>query len=402
MSNPILFDTIEAVATHLREKLNDKKFVLLFAYNGTGKTRLSMEFKNHGKRTETQPLVTHSGETLTTQACEAIAVNVIQGDTLYFNAFTEDLFHWDNDIQNDEKRVLKINTDSKFLDVLKDKAIDLENNYIGPSLQRYADLNFKIDYDSGNIVFEREVPTGKTAIKIENIKISRGEESIFIWCFFLAVAQLAVDKQEAYQWVKYIYVDDPISSLDDHNAIAVACHLAEILNEGGNETKAIISTHHSLFFNVMWNELRPDRRDSETHPYFLEKSDESNRYALRWTGDTPFFHHIALLKELTELAETGKLYTYHFNILRNILERTASYHGYKKFSDCLKRDGEDDTLHTRMINVLSHGNYSLFEPKEMVDDTKTLFKQILKNFMSNYSFNPELFQAPATTGVTQP
>ncbi len=57
---------------------------------------------------------------------------------------------------------------------------------------------------------------------MDDIKVSRGEENIFIWCFFLAIVQLVLDGAEAYKWVKYVYIDDPISSLDEHNAIAVA------------------------------------------------------------------------------------------------------------------------------------------------------------------------------------
>src|ERR1039458_9944373 len=45
----------------------------------------------------------------------------------------------------------------------------------------------------------------------DNIKVSRGEENLFIWCFFLAIVQLALDGADAYKWVKYIYVDDPRS-----------------------------------------------------------------------------------------------------------------------------------------------------------------------------------------------
>ena len=56
----------------------------------------------------------------------------------------------------------------------------------------------------------------------DGIKISRGEENIFIWCFFLAILQLALDGAEAYKWVEHVYIDDPISSLDEHNAIVVA------------------------------------------------------------------------------------------------------------------------------------------------------------------------------------
>ena len=35
------------------------------------------------------------------------------------------------------------------------------------------------------------------------------------------------------------------------------------------------------------------------------------------------------------------LYTYHFNVLRNILEKTAAFHGFDKFSDCIKQDVMD-------------------------------------------------------------
>lgn len=121
---------------------------------------------------------------------------------------------------------------------------------IRPLLQRYADFDFKIDTDAWTVAFEREIDQDGATERVEHIKISRGEENTFIWCFFLAIAQLAVDQQEAYQWVKYLYIDDPISSLDDNNAIAVAAHLARMLKDQ-DTIKAVISSHHTLFFNVM-------------------------------------------------------------------------------------------------------------------------------------------------------
>lgn len=45
------FADLPALAAHLRGELENKKTILLYAYNGTGKTRLSIEFKNLGKRT---------------------------------------------------------------------------------------------------------------------------------------------------------------------------------------------------------------------------------------------------------------------------------------------------------------------------------------------------------------
>jgi hypothetical protein len=221
----------------------------------------------------------------------------------------------------------------------------------------------------------------------DHIKISRGEENIFIWCFFLAVAQLAIEGIPEYSWVKYIYIDDPISSLDDNNVVAVACHLARLLKD--SDIKTIISTHHTLFFNVMYNELK----SNDVEKRFLSKN-EAGKYITRNTGDTPFFHHVALLQQLKAAADSGKLYTYHFNVLRNILEKTAAFHGFDKFSACIKQDPADidGAVHLRMTNLLSHGGYSIFEPLEMVEDNKRIFREILYRFMELYKFNEELFK----------
>ena len=89
------FADLPALATHLRSELENKKTILLYAYNGTGKTRLSMAFKDMGKQDDAR-------------------------DTLYFNAFTEDLFHWNNDLAGDADRRLLLNKDSRFFQGLFD------------------------------------------------------------------------------------------------------------------------------------------------------------------------------------------------------------------------------------------------------------------------------------------
>ena len=357
-------------AAHLRSLFDpeqgNKKCVLLYAYNGTGKTRLSMAFKDIGKVGDTR-------------------------DTLYFNAFTEDLFSWDNDLEGDSDRKLKLNKDSRFFKGLESLELD---NRIRPLLQRYADFFFRIDTEEWVVTFSRDIAVtaadGTTTTEaLDNIKVSRGEENIFIWCFFLAIVELAIDGAEAYNWVKYVYVDDPISSLDEHNAIAVANHLARLLKREDNPLKTVVSTHHTLFFNVLWNEF--GRNNKKVERLFLAK--QGNGYLVRETGDTPFFHHVALLAELQKAADSGNLYTYHFNMLRAVLEKTASFHGFPGFSACIKQDDDDPDgiLHTRLINVMSHGNYSLFEPTEMVPENKEYFRRILNDFKVRFPFNPDLF-----------
>lgn len=356
------FDSIKDIAGYFRMLLEEKKYIVLFAYNGTGKTRLSVEFKSLG-----QQIIEETGEKT--------------ADTLYYNAFTEDLFYWDNDLDNDAERLLKLNSNSRFFSGLKD--LEMESR-IRPLLHRYADFDFTINYESWEISFFRDALISGTTQRVDNIKISRGEENIFIWCFFLAVVQLVVDKVESYNWVKYIYVDDPISSLDDNNVIAVASHLARLMSD--NDVKVVVSSHHALFFNVLCNEI------SNAEQMFLQRNTTNETYILKDTRKTPFFHHVALLQELKKAADTGELYTYHFNILRNILEKTASFHGFAHFSSCIRKgEGEDDPVHKRILDLLSHGNYSLFDPKEMVEENKEHFKRILNNFLEDYNFNQNLF-----------
>ncbi len=365
------YTTLAKVATRLRDDLNEFNFVLLYAYNGTGKTRLSMEFKDKSKKRRTNPAA----------------------DTLYFNAFTEDLFHWNNDLENDSERYLIINNSTNFLRNFGQLALEEK---IFSYLERYADFNFKINYEDWNVVFSKQVKNPKFRPNAEEpeyiiqdfIKISRGEENIFIWCIFLSIAELAIDDDGngPYNWVKYIYIDDPISSLDDNNAIGVGSDLAKLLKRGKDKMKVVISSHHSLFYNVMYNELRNIAHKS----HFLYKNGVDG-YILRATDDTPFFHHVALLSELKKASDSQKINTYHFNMLRSILEKTSAFFGYNEFSDCIKGI-EDEVLFSRALNLLSHGKYLIYQPVEMNQDNKELFIRILNAFLGRYEFQlPEIF-----------
>ncbi|KAF0110305.1 MAG: Glutamate synthase large subunit, partial [Hyphomonadaceae bacterium] len=192
--------------------------------------------------------------------------------------------------------------------------------------------------------------------------------------------------------------DDPISSLDDNNAIAVASDLAQLLKSGlksrkeagQNEIKAVISSHHGLFFNVIWNEFKRSGIKYKTH--FYHRANNSEVYTLRSTDETPFFHHVSILSEIKNAVETDKIYTYHFNMLRSIMEKTAIFFGSKDFSTCI-HGLDDEVLYSRALNLLSHGKYSIYEPREMIDDTKNLFKDIFAAFLERYKFDlPQIIQ----------
>ena len=379
--------TLDRLAKRIRADLEGRNFTLLYAFNRTGKTRLSMEFKKIGK-----------------------AKNNGAPDTLYFNAFTEDLFTWENDLENDSERHLRLNSDSSFFDGLKE--LDL-NPSIEKYLNRYTDLQFDLDYDGWKLAFSRsEMHLVRGELRqetVENIKISRGEENLFIWCMFMAICERLLDGDEAFEGIRYLYIDDPISSLDDNNAIQVGCDLARLLKRAatvedanGNPApiKVAFSSHHSLFYNIVCRELSDQRR----HRYFLYRAESEgrSRFCLRRTEGEPYFHHIANLAELQRAADTGEIFTYHFNGLRNVFEKTASFFG-QEMSFCLRDAGYEEAYFNRAVQLLSHGGYSVYEPREMGEDNKDLFRKILTDFLTRFQFEiPEILGRPPAQANTTP
>nr|WP_199288023.1 hypothetical protein [Culicoidibacter larvae] len=63
---------------------NDKKVQLIYAFNGTGKTRLSREFK----------FLIDPKSGIEMEEADFASKKII-----YYSAFTEDLFYWDNDLK---------------------------------------------------------------------------------------------------------------------------------------------------------------------------------------------------------------------------------------------------------------------------------------------------------------
>ena len=84
-------ESLNEIAKKLKD--NDNKVQLIYAFNGTGKTRLSREFKN---------LVSPKDDE------EVEETGLLNKKILYYNAFTEDLFYLDNDLENDSYRKLII------------------------------------------------------------------------------------------------------------------------------------------------------------------------------------------------------------------------------------------------------------------------------------------------------
>ena len=98
-----------------------------------------------------------------------------------------------------------------------------------------------------------------------------------------------------YKWVKYVYIDDPISSLDEHNAIAVANHLAQMLKKPRTaDQDCHLDAPHAVL------QCAVQRIEGRRSKYFLSRDVRQEGYFFGTTGNTPFFHHVAALTELYE------------------------------------------------------------------------------------------------------
>ena len=381
--------SLDEIAKQLKD--SDKKVNLIYAFNGTGKTRLSKAFKNL-----IAPKENHGNEEELTRR-----------KILYFNAFTEDLFYWDNDLLNDTEPKLKIQPNS-FINWLINNQGD-EDKIIG-KFHHYCDekLMPKFDIENNQITFN--FARGNDTFE-ENIKLSKGEESNFIWSIFhtlieQVVAELNISEPterstNEFDELKYIFIDDPVSSLDENHLIQLAVDLAELVKASPGTIKFIITTHNPLFYNVLYNEigakigyiLRKDENKNENERFDLEEK----------KGDTnkSFSYHL-FLRNLLEKVESKDIQKYHFMLLRNLYEKTANFLGYSGWSNLLPNDDARQSYYTRIINFTSHSTLSNEIIAEPTDAEKKIVKYLLEHLINNYGFYiEEKIKEPQTDNTTE-
>lgn len=398
------FKTLEELANNLISKKS--KISLLYAFNGSGKTRLSMAVKKKLDGDESDQIQDRS---------------IDEKKIFYFNAFTEDLFSWDNDLQYDLNRKLNMNQESTFLKYIlneQGKENDIINSfqdYLGifeegnelrskqqiilPSFQDdYKTVKFSKTYTAKNENGEDE------RITEDNIKISKGEESSFIWSIFYTFLNEVIltknDDQDSFPNLKYIFIDDPVSSLDDRKIIEMAVDLATLIKRStftkptetvheSSGLKFIITTHHPLFFNVLFNELKGDSCSRFVLEHKLHLTSGEETYHLKETSDSPFAYHLKVIDIIDEAIKENQLEKYHYNLLRSLFEKTSTFLGYGTWKEIMP-ESEKGKVHGRYLNLFSHDKQSVEEFPDITEDDKEQFKVIFKKFIETYYFNKDI------------
>ncbi len=371
--------TLPEIAEQL--KGTNKKVQLIYAFNGTGKTRLSREFKK---------LIAPKDDS----DGEGDQVELSRNKILYYNAFTEDLFYWDNDLEEDAEPKLRIQPNT-FTDwVLKDQGQDMN---VITTFQRYT--NDKLtprfnaertekDKDGKDITIKAfsEVTFSMErgdATHSGNLKISKGEESNFIWSIFfclleqvigvLNVAEPADRETNQFDKLEYIFIDDPVSSLDENHLIQLAVALAQLIKSSASDIKFIVSTHSQSFYNVLYNEvgvksgLILSRFDDGTFA-LEEKFGDSNK---------SFSYHLHIKNLIEQAVAENNVQRYHFALLRNLYEKTASFLGFRSWADLLP--GDKKAYANRIMHFYTHNTLSIEQIAEPTPPEKEMVARLMEN-----------------------
>ena len=157
-----------------------ENIVLIYAFNSVGKTRLSVAYKD----------ITKAGN---------------NGDHagVYYNAYSEDLFVWDNDEENDGANIrllIQRSSLNQFHSSLDEDSLrkklksykpkfDFKFNFYSDVTAGIEAVQFFLKNEQQDEISSDEV---STMIPDVPIKLSRGEEQIFIWCIFVSSSQVGV------------------------------------------------------------------------------------------------------------------------------------------------------------------------------------------------------------------
>jgi wobble nucleotide-excising tRNase len=351
--------SLDTVANELLEM--NESIILVYAFNGTGKTQLSVAYKNATKDVDSGK---HTG--------------------VYYNAFSEDLFVWDNDEESDGANV-HLNILPSVLNQFH--SFLYENNQ--SIMEKLAAYNPKYNFRL-NMYEDLEKGIESVTFYNENaedtpIKISRGEESIFVWCFYLAL--LEVDGW-ANEQNSHIFIDDPVSSLDEHNIFITVDTIFQQIESHYEKKRIIITTHHIGLFSILANRLTKgqgsERYKNLTACRVLKRVD--NEIMLETPRRNVFLYHLHLLQVLKEASEE-QLYTYHFSLLRQLLENVSSFQGSASAGRLLGKLGCNKVEQLmEIINTHSHKTPYYYQTEMMNETEQKHFNDIFNKLSDTYHF----------------
>ena len=358
--------TLNEIAKSLRD--DPARITLMYAFNATGKTQLSVAYKNATKQEDGS----HTG--------------------VYYNAYSEDLFVWDNDEENDGANVrltVLPSSLSRFHSLMTEDNVRDKLNAYKPKFG-FAFNPHEDDPEKGIDSISFFIPNQNPDMPQQPIKVSRGEERVFVWCFFLALFEVEgwADKQSS-----HFFIDDPVSSLDDHNIFVTAATLFDLIEKQFEQRKIIVITHHLGLFSILSDWIAKGEKSAKFRKknkplYKLHiLSAKSGELELENCRNDVFLYHLRLLQVLSLASEAKDVRAYHFALLRQVLENVASVIGVGQFSYVLNQIGITEPNRVAdIVNALSHKKVYYYESDIVVPDNLKIFDEVMEGLRAKYNF----------------
>ncbi len=355
--------------------VHNKNIILVYAFNGTGKTRLSVAYKNISKAKNRG---NHAG--------------------VYYNAYSEDLFVWNNDEENDGNDIrleIKKSSLNQYHTLLDEDRLREKLSLYKPKFEfqfgfyeNPAEGIESVRFYKKSEEEENETVVSDETLNEEPIKISRGEEQIFGWCFFLTLFDIEGLTGEGKQ-SGHFFIDDPVSSLDDHNIFVTVASIMDLIDRHFATRKIIITTHHIGFFSILADWLQKGEKagayKNHIQGYILKKNEAGIQFVN--PKNDVFLYHLELLQTLKKAIDENELYAFHFALLRQVLENISSFLGVGRFSYVLEQIGYTDIDEiAQIVNTMSHRNVFRYEAKFLVPDNERVFKEIFNRIQNKYNF----------------
>lgn len=347
-------ETVESLAEDLHEATENARSALIYAPNTVGKTRLAQHLKNRDPES-----------------------------VILYNSYVEDVFAWDND-----RVILTTSPESELLKTIELQGLD---GTIIKNFQNFTNDKIEptIDFANGEISFGIHAGDDRSA---EYIKISRAEESIFIWSVYYSMLSDAVDtlldspelrSTTDYDCLTLAVIDDPVSSMDDVRIVSVALALVDLIKRASNlDLKFLVTTHHALFFNVLFNSLSKSNRKKH-YAYILNRGPIAGWTLAKQSSDSPFSYHMGIIEDIGQAISENAIQRIHFNQFRALLEKTASFLGYTEgWSQLLT--GPDARLLTKVLNLLSHDRFAELESAVIANEYKSALKGEFETFLKEF------------------
>ncbi len=344
-----------------------------------------------------------------------------------FNAYFIDIFVWDN-----ENSILKFNPEHYLMKLIQDEGLESEiiATFRDFFLSEWSKLEPNFDFAKWEISFNLASWDNLSAT---NIKISKWEESIFIWTIFFVIIETIYDvyldekvnisedeniwknRWKIFENLEYIIIDDPVSSVDDTKIIDISMNLMSVINKNHKKEyiakkishlknnphltedyiakeekdlqenipdlhlKFIITTHHALFYNICYNSVLKSEKNN------CKKIYKNNwKYFLAKQWDTPFLYHIHAKNIIKQAIADNDLQRFHFNLFRTLLEKTANFLCYHSWDECL--DDENRLIFAKILNNYSHWRVAESEPSDIPDNHKSIFIEEFQKFLQKFYF----------------